>query len=121
MTPALRLAISLVLSLLLWLPTIPGALVAHEDPARIAGRYLIALILSRIGVGLVFRVINAYASQIPQDETEDEDEAVRGDEPTEAELIFGRRADDATVHEDGAPSMLDDALADVSETTSLVP
>ena len=119
MTPALRLAISLVLSLLLWLPTIPGALVAHEDPARIAARYLLALILSRIGVGLVFRVINAYASQIPDDEDETEPEA--NDEPTEAELLFGRRQDDATVHEGGAPSMLDDALADVSETTSLVP
>ncbi len=36
MTPALRLACSLLLSLLLWLPTIPTALATSEDPARIA-------------------------------------------------------------------------------------
>lgn len=119
MTPALRLAISLVLSLLVWLPTIPGALVAHEDPARIAGRYLLGLVLSRIGVGLVFRVINGYAADIP-DEDEDAEEADL-DEMIDDEVLFGRRSDDATAHEDGAASMLDDALADVSETTTLVP
>lgn len=119
MTPALRLALSLVLSLLVWLPTIPGALAAHEDPARIAGRYLLALVLSRIGVGLVFRVIHGYAADIVDEE---EDAEARGpDLVANEESMFGRRSEDATVHEDGAASLLDEALADVSETTSLVP
>lgn len=116
MTPALRLAFSLVLSLLLWLPTVPGALTANEDPARIAIRYLLALIVSRIGVGLVFRIVNGYAAQVEAVEEESPDAV---EEPSEAEMLFGRRREDAG--DPVADELLDEVLEDAHATTSLVP
>jgi hypothetical protein len=116
-TPALRLAISLVLSLLLWLPTIPGALAASEDPAWMAGRYLLSLLVARFGVGMVFRVIATFAAASATDEAEAEDEAP---EPDDVELLFGRRRSDADagITEEEA---LDEALDDAASQAALVP
>lgn len=101
MTPALRLALSLVLSLLLWLPTIPAALAASDDPTTIALRYLVALLASRVGVGLVFRVIRGYANGVLAAEQEQlatqlaEQQATEQAEQAAAEEAeFGRRRDD---------------------------
>ena len=118
MTPALRLAISLVLSLLLWLPTIPGALEASEDPARIAIRYLLALIVSRVGVGLLFRIINGYAAQLESDEPEAE-AAPQAEEPSETEMLFGRRRNDTG--DSLADELTDEVREDAHAATSLVP
>ena len=112
MTPALRLAFSLVLSLLVWLPTVPGALASSEDPARIAVRYLIALVISRLGVGLVFRVINGYTVALPEPEPEPEPSAAATDDL--GLTAFGRRREDTEAEE-----LLDEALDDVAETTAL--
>jgi len=114
-TAALRLAFSLVLSLLLWLPTVPSALANAEDPSRIAIRYLLSLVVARAGVGLVFRLINAYTAD---EVVEDEPEA----EPEDLATPFGRRRNDAadaltTLTEE---ELLDDALDDVAEATALV-
>ena len=109
MTPALRLSFSLVLSLLVWLPTIPSALANAEDPARIAVRYLIALLVSRVGVGIVFRIVNAYhVEPEPQPEPEAElDEAVQFD-------AYGRRREDFA-EEPTAEDLLDEALEDAAD------
>lgn len=106
MTPALRLAFSLVVSLLVWLPTIPSALTHSEDPARIALRYLVALLVSRIGVGIVFRIINAYHVE-PEPEPEHELE-----EPVQFDA-YGRRRDDYA--EPTAEDLLDEALEDAAD------
>lgn len=123
MTPALRLAFSLLASLVLWVPTIPGAIAADEDPARIALRYLLALIASRFGVGLVFRIVNGYARDLDLDDDDDDEDTLGADEEDEADdIAFGRRRDDVAV----APflpteeSLLDEALDDVRDTTTLV-
>ena len=102
MTPALRLALSLVVSLLVWLPTIPSALAHSEDPARIALRYLVALLVARIGVGIVFRIINAYHVE-PEPELED---------PEQFDA-YRRRRDD--VAEPTAEDLLDEALEDAAD------
>ena len=111
MTPALRLACTLVLSLLVWLPTVPAALAQAEDPARIALRYLIGLIVCRIGVGLVFRVVNGYVV----DEVVDEPEPEPVPDPLDGNTAFGRRHDDLGGEYDvTAEELLDDALEDVA-------
>ena len=118
MTPALRLAISLVLSLLLWLPTVPGALTASEDPAWIAGRYLLSLLVARLGVGLVFRIISGYAVDLTDDEEQAPEAPAESDS---ADVMFGRRSVDA--YEQPAPSeeqALDDALDDAASQAALV-
>ena len=119
MTPALRLAISLVLSLLLWLPTIPGALAASQDPAWIAGRYLLALLVARIGVGIVFRVIAGFAAQSTADEAEAQDDVVADDDATE--LLFGRRRSDLDAPLQTEEEALDDALDDAASQAAMVP
>jgi flagellar biosynthesis/type III secretory pathway M-ring protein FliF/YscJ len=117
-TPALRLAASLVVSLLMWLPTVPAALTAHEDPSRLAGRYLLALLVARIGVGIVFRIVKAYAP--PEVDAEDEQDApppVVDDERPGEPVPFGRRRnDDASPTEE---ALLDEALDDVEDTAAL--
>lgn len=120
MTAALRLAISLVLSLLMWLPTVPGALTANEDPARLGARYLLALLVARIGVGIVFRIVNSYATPEPDGEEAKEEEPVAAAPPETDHSSPGRRRDDfdplagATDQE-----LLDDALDEVEETAIL--
>jgi hypothetical protein len=109
-TPALRLAFSLVLSLLVWLPTVPGALATSEDPARIAVRYLVALVISRLGVGLVFRIVNGYTVPAPEAALDPPETDVDDFDP----VPFGRRRDDTEAEE-----LLDEALEDVAETTAL--
>ena len=119
MTPALRLAISLVLSLLLWLPTVPGALTASEDPARIAGRYLLSLLVARIGVGLVFRVISSFsaAAAAANQPEADEEQTVAED----TEMLFGRRRSDLDGPGLTEEAALDDALDDAASQAALVP
>jgi hypothetical protein len=126
-TPALRLALSLFASLMLWVPTVPGALQANEDPATIAFRYLIALLVSRIGFGVLFRIINSYAAGLrAADEAAAEkalDEAIEA----AAQIVspVGRRRDDRV--EDQAEEtaseeqMLDDALDEAADQAALVP
>lgn len=121
MTAALRLAASLVLSLLMWLPTVPAALTNFEDPARLAGRYLLALLIARIGVGIVFRIIKAYTP--PEVEAEDEEPAEEDQQPAAYDTTpFGRRREDAyATPEPTDQELLDEALDDVEDTTALVP
>ena len=119
MSPALRLACSLVLSLLLWLPTLPSAMNAGDAPEMIALRYLLALVVSRIGVGLVFRIVNGYAAAAAEADVEQDTD---GDEPEQAAPVYGRRADD-WVDPDAERTeeqLLDDALDEAHEAT-LVP
>lgn len=117
MTPALRLAVSLVLSLLMWLPTIPGAMAASEDPAWIAGRYLLSLLIARIGVGLVFRIITGYAAAIAAEQAAAEAEE---NEPAQddTEMLFGRRRSD--LDEQTEEEALDDALDDAASQAAMV-
>ncbi len=113
MTPALRLACSLLLSLLLWLPTIPTALATSEDPARIALRYLLSLVIARVGVGLVFRLVGGYVVEDGVDEEPD----AQG--PLGAEPLYGRRREDVF---DGSPTeeaLLDEALHDAADAAVL--
>ena len=127
MTPALRLALSLIASLLLWVPTVPAALEANEDPATIAFRYLIALLVSRIGFGVLFRIINGYAAGLrAADEAAANkalDEAIAAAAATVSPV--GRRRDDNAGDEPGdQPSdqqLLDDALDDAADQAALVP
>ena len=114
MTPALRLAASLVVSLLMWLPTVPAALRAHEDPSRLGGRYLLALLVARIGVGIVFRVVKAYTP--PEVDAEDEQDAPAVDSDPGESVLLGRRRVDSPVSEE---ALLDEALDDVEDTTAL--
>lgn len=121
MTPALRLAISLVASLLLWLPTVPGAIASHEDPARIALHYLLALVVSRFGVGMVFRIVNSYAPPESDDEADETLASGEADDPaTEIPAPPGRRRDDLVTQPTSDEELLDDALDEVSETTAMV-
>ena len=120
MTPALRLALSLVVSLLLWVPTLPTALAVHDAPETIALRYLLSLIVARFGVGLAFRVVRGYATQVlaahdiaaaaAAAETEAKAAA-------DAEEEFSRRRDDLPNEE----QMLDDALEEAHEAAVLTP
>ena len=125
MTPALRLSFSLVLSLLLWLPTVPSALAASEDPAMIALRYLVALVISRIGVGMVFRVVSGYAGEVllATEEKESPVAAPTPDSQPDGDRPARRREDDAEAdeHPAEAETMLDEALEDVRDTAALVP
>ena len=126
MTPALRLSVSLVLSLLLWLPTVPSALAASEDPAMIALRYLVALLISRVGVGLVFRVVSGYAGdvlaeEIPAEEPTPSAAPVASVAPAEVVDQPARRREDQIAENDGeAEAMLDEALEEVRDTAALV-
>lgn len=117
MTPALRLAISLVLSLLLWLPTVAGALAASEDPAWIAGRYLLSLLVARLGVGLVFRIVNGYAVDLPEPEPLQPEDAVN---PDSTNVAFGRRSADAEQQPASEEQALDHALDDAAAQAALV-
>lgn len=123
MTAALRLAISLVLSLLMWLPTVPGALTANEDPARLGMRYLLALLVARVGVGIVFRIVSSYATPEPDAEEEVKEELPAA-APPEGDQYSpdspGRRRDDVNpVAEATDQERLDNALDEVEETAVL--
>ena len=123
MTPALRLAMSLVVSLLLWLPSLPSAVAAEMPPEMIGLRYLLALIVSRIGVGLVFRIFNGYAADAEAEADTEEPHSTAS--PDSAEPVFGRRADDwvdvdAEAHATDE-ELLDEALDEAMEAAALVP
>lgn len=115
MTPALRLALSLVVSLLLWLPTIPAALAMHDSPETIALRYLLALIVARIGVGVVFRVVRGYAKQVLAAEAESVAESQEDDD----DATFGRRQEDQAAETVTEEQQLDDALEEAHEAAVL--
>ena len=119
MTAPLRLAASLVVSLLMWLPTVPAALTNSEDPARLGGRYLVALLIARVGVGIVFRIINAYKPA----EAEDEEPEAHDEAPpvTDERAAVGRRRDDLSPAPAEATDqeLLDEALHDVEESAAL--
>ena len=119
MIAPLRLAISLVLSLLMWLPTVPGALAANEDPARLGGRYLLALLVARVGVGLVFGIVKAYATP-PAVAAEPEEAA---EQPATEPAPPARRREDPvpTPEADQQQALLDEALDEVEDTAALVP
>ena len=124
MTPALRLAMSLVVSLLLWLPSLPGAVAAEMPPEMIALRYLLALVVSRIGVGLVFRIFNAYAAGGEAEAESDAEDPHSTASPASDEPVFGRRADDwvdvdAEVHATDE-ELLESALDEATEAAALV-
>lgn len=121
MTAPLRLAASLVVSLLMWLPTVPAALTNSEDPARLGARYLLALLVARIGVGIVFRIVNAYTPPDTEDE-ELEPEAEAQPPAYDDGPAFGRRREDAFAAPEATDQeLLDEALNDVEDTTALVP
>ena len=123
MTPALRLALSLVVSLLLWLPTIPSALAAHDAPTTIALRYLVALVISRVGVGLVFRVVHGYAAgvlaaeqaQLDAERAEQQAaEQAQAEQDAAEQAEFGRRRDDVVDGPSQAQTdVMDKVMADV--------
>jgi hypothetical protein len=118
-TPALRLALSLVVSLLLWLPTIPTALAMHDPPETIALRYLLALVVSRVGVGAVFRVVRMYAAAVVHD---DEEPASGADQGPSVEVPFGRRRSDQSDQSESEVTeeqQLDDALEEAHEAAVL--
>jgi hypothetical protein len=115
-TPALRLALSLVVSLLLWLPTIPTSLAMHDPPETIALRYLLALIVSRVGVGVVFRVVRMYAAGVVHD---DEDPAADTEQEPSVEVPLGRRREDQAESEITEEQQLDDALVQAHEAAVL--
>ena len=119
MTPALRLAISLVLSLLWWLPTIPGALASSDDPAWIAGRYLLSLVVARLGVGIVFWVISGYATPAADDEPDDDTQGTDAAE-SDTEMLFGRRRTDPEEVRQTEEEALDDALDDAADQAAMV-
>ena len=120
MTPAFRLSISLVASLLLWLPTVPGSIASKEDPARIALGYLLALVVSRIGVGLVFRVFNAYAAVHEAARLAEEAEKAAAEAEDIPAPDFNRRREDALDEQElDDQALLDEALDEVEQTTAL--
>lgn len=104
----------------MWLPTVPAALTHSEDPARLAGRYLLALLIARIGVGIVFRIVKAYT---PEDADDEEPEVEDIAPPVAADdgAAFGRRREDLTPfpHEATDQELLDEALDDVEDTAAL--
>lgn len=121
MTSALRLAISLVLSLVLWLLTLPAALAMDAGPEEIAVRYLVALLIARLGVGLVFRIVNGYAAanHVVEEVPEREDTDGPGDLD---DAPYGRRRTDYTPPEAelSDEQLLDGALEEAHEAATLV-
>ena len=126
MTPALRLALSLIASLLLWVPTVPAALEANEDPATIALHYLMALIVSRVGFGVLFRIINSFAAGLRAADEAAANKAL--DEAIEAAAqsvapVSRRRDDqveDQVETQASEEQMLDDALEEAADQAALV-
>ncbi len=128
MTSALRLAISLVLSLLLWLLTLPAALAAQAGPEEIAVRYLTALLVARLGVGLLFRVVRGYAVDIlaeadakaaaAAEAAQEQDEGGREEDGAP----YGRRRTDYTSPEADLTDeqLLDGALDDAQDAATLI-
>ena len=127
MTSALRLAISLVLSLVLWLCTLPSAMAADAGPEEIALRYLAALLVARVGVGLFFRVVRGYAEEIlaAADAEEADAAATKAEEDAAAaaaDAPYGRRRTDYVPPEAelSDEQLLDGALDDAHQAATLV-
>lgn len=124
MSSALRLAISLVLSLLLWLCMLPAALTANAAPEEIALRYLAALLLARVGVGIVFRIVSGYATQVlAAAETDRSSEPASAEAADEEIAPYGRRRTDHRPPEADLTDeqLLDEALDDAHDAATLVP
>ena len=121
MTSALRLAISLVLSLVLWLATLPAALAADAGPEEIAVRYLAALLLARVGVGLVFRLVHGYAAEILAEDAQPAVEEPDDDETAHDAAPYGRRRNDYQPPEAelSDQQLLDGALDDARDAATL--
>lgn len=121
MSSALRLAISLVLSLVLWLFTLPAALTAGAGPEEIALRYLTALLVARLGVGIVFRIVHGYAAEVLAAAETDDGEAP-ADEVADDEAPYGRRRTDYHPPEADLTDeqLLDEALEDAHDAATLV-
>ena len=62
MNPNTAFSASLLVSLVLWLPSMLGALRGELDMPTAGLRYLVALTLSRIAVGGLARLLSAYRS-----------------------------------------------------------
>jgi hypothetical protein len=85
MNPNTAFSLSLLLSLVLWLPSMLAALRGEIDTSTAGLRYLAALLLSRFAVGGVARLLSAYRSaaavpppakpEVPRRRKEDRDEA----------------------------------------------
>lgn len=125
MTSALRLAISLVLSLVLWLFTLPAALAADAGPEEIALRYLVALLVARVGVGIVFRIVHGYAAQVLAEAAEQEQEeadAAAAEAAEDEDAPYGRRRTDWQPPEAelSDQQLLDGALDDAHDAATLV-
>ncbi len=63
--PAFTFGVSLVVSLLLWLPTMRGALAGEIDITDAGIRYFLALAISWAGVFGIASLVAMYASQTP--------------------------------------------------------
>ncbi len=79
MNPNTAFSLSLVVSLVLWLPSMLGSLRGELDMSAAGLRYLAALALSRFAVGGVARLLSAYRSATgsPPDEVPSEPETPR--------------------------------------------
>jgi hypothetical protein len=106
----------------MWLFTLPSALEMDEGPEFIALRYLAALVVARLGVGLVFRIVRGYAAPIlaegGADEETDADDEAAATEPTS----FDRRRTDQLSDDmgDRDQQRLDDALDEAHGAATLV-
>jgi hypothetical protein len=75
MNPAARLSVSLLLGLVLWLPTLSASLRGDLDLSAAATRYLLAFLLARVAVGGVVKLLEGYAR--PSDDEPADDAAAR--------------------------------------------
>ena len=62
MNPAARLSVSLLVALLLWLPSLAATLRGELALPTAAGRYLLGFVLARLGIGLLARLVEGYAA-----------------------------------------------------------
>ena len=61
MNPAARLSISLLVGLVLWLPTLRASMSGDIDLPEAAIRYLVAFTFARIAIGFLARLVTTYA------------------------------------------------------------
>jgi hypothetical protein len=83
---------SLLLSLVLWLPSVLASLRGDLDMTAAGLRYLAALTLSRFAVGVVARLLSAYRAAGPP----------RAESPSKPETPRRRKQDSADADADAA-------------------
>jgi hypothetical protein len=71
MNPSARLSISLLLALVLWLPTLSASLRGDVDLSVAAVRYLLAFLLARVAVGGVAKLLEGYAQPTDDEPVDD--------------------------------------------------